>query len=413
MTDDTAGGRCPFEGDRFPWPRAMQEVLQPPPRYASVRESEPIRRATTWDGNTVWVLTKMKDIREVLTSPHFSASPQTHGYPSVSPARAAQSRSYRTFITMDPPEHGQYRRTLTKEFMMKRIDELRPFVQTTFDTLLDQMIANGAPADFIRDVALPLPSVVISIMLGVPYEDHARLQLLSSNRMRLDISPELLAQSAQEMEQYIDRLLREKEQAPGDGEDLLSRLALEWINPGKLSHEDAVQMAVLLYLAGHETTANQIGLGLLSLLQDPQQKAALIAEPSLARGAVEEMLRFHSITHMNSARVATADVMIAGQLIRKGEGVFAPVQAANHDPEAFPDPERFDIRRETKHASHVAFSFGVHQCLGQPLARLELQVVFETLFKRLPSLRLAVPFEQLHFKCNGNVFGVETLPVAW
>jgi cytochrome P450 len=314
---------------------------------------------------------------------------------------------------MDPPEHGQYRRTLTKEFMMKRIDELRPFVQGTLDTLLDQMIAKGPPADFINDVALPLPSVVISIMLGVPYEDHTRLQKLSGDRMNLDIAPELLMQSAQEMEQYIDRLLLEKEGNPGDGDDLLSRLAVEWINTGKLSHADAVQMGALLYLAGHETTANQIGLGLLSLLQDPQQTAALIGDPSLVRGAVEEMLRFHSITHMNSARVATADVVIGGQLIRKGEGVFAPVQAANHDPEAFPDPERFDIRRETKGASHVAFSFGVHQCLGQPLARLELQVVFETLFKRLPSLRLAMPFEQLDFKRNGNVFGLVSLPVTW
>ncbi|AUT72405.1 cytochrome P450 [Paraburkholderia hospita] len=413
MTDDTSQQRCPLESDTFPWPRAAECPLHPPPRYASVRESEPIRRVKTWDGSSVWVVTRMKDFREVLTSPHFSASPETHGYPSVSPARAAQSRSYQTFITMDPPEHGQYRRTLTKEFMMKRIDELRPFVQSTLDALLDQMIAKGAPSDFIQDVALPLPSVVISIMLGVPYEDHARLQMLSSNRMNLDISPELLTQSAQEMEQYIDRLLREKEQHPGEGNDLLCRLAVEWINTGKLSHADAVQMGALLYLAGHETTANQIGLGLLSLLQDSQQTAALIAEPSLVRGAVEEMLRFHSITHMNSARVATADVMIGGQLIRKGEGVFAPVQAANHDPEAFPEPDRFDIRRDTRSASHVAFSFGVHQCLGQPLARLELQVVFETLFKRLPSLRLAVPFDELEFKRNGNVFGLIALPVEW
>ena len=413
MTNDTSTQHCPIDSDTFPWPRAAACPLHPPPRYASVRESEPIKRVKTWDGSNVWVVTKMKDFREVLTSPHFSASPQTPGYPSVSPARAAQSRSYQTFITMDPPEHGQYRRTLTKEFMMKRIDELRPFVQSTLDTLLDQMIEKGAPADFIHDVALPLPSEVISIMLGVPYEDHARLQELSSNRMNLDIAPELLMQSAQEMEQYIDRLLLEKEQNPGDGNDLLSRLAIEWINTGKLSHADAVQMGALLYLAGHETTANQIGLGLLSLLQDPQQRAALIADPSLARGAVEEMLRFHSITHMNSARVATADVMIGGQLIRKGEGVFAPVQAANHDPDAFLEPERFDICRETKGASHVAFSFGIHQCLGQPLARLELQVVFETLFKRLPSMRLAVPFDQLEFKRNGNVFGVVALPVVW
>lgn len=413
MTIEPSGQLHPPESDTFPWPRAAACPLHPPPRYASVRESEPIKRVKTWDGSIVWVVTKMKDFRDVLTSPHFSASPQTPGYPSVSPARAAQSQSYQTFITMDSPEHGQYRRTLTKEFMMKRIDELRPFVQQTLDALLDQMIEKGAPADFIHDVALPLPSVVISIMLGVPYEDHARLQALSSNRMNLDISPALLRQSAQEMEQYIDRLLREKEQSPGDGDDLLSRLAIEWINPGKLSHADAVQMGALLYLAGHETTANQIGLGLLSLLEDRAQVDALIADPSLVRGAVEEMLRFHSITHMNSARVATADVMIGGQLIRKGEGVFAPVQAANHDPDAFPEPDRFDIHRETKGASHVAFSFGVHQCLGQPLARLELQVMFETLFKRLPTLRLAVPLDALEFKRNGNVFGLVSMPVAW
>ncbi|MEX3812261.1 cytochrome P450 [Paraburkholderia sp. BR13439] len=413
MTNDTSVHSCPMDVDTFPWPRAAECPLHPPPRYAIVRESDPIKRVTAWDGSTVWLVTKMKDFREVLTSPHFSASPETPGYPSVSPARAAQSRSYQTFITMDPPEHGQYRRTLTKEFMMKRIDELRPFVQKTLDDLLDQMIEKGAPADFIQDVALPLPSMVISIMLGVPYQDHARLQMLSSNRMNLDISPELLRRSAQEMEQYIDRLLREKEENPGEGSDLLSRLAIEWINPGKLSHSDAVQMGALLYLAGHETTANQIGLGLLSLLQEPEQVAALNADPSLVRSAVEEMLRFHSITHMNSARVATADVMIGGQLIRKGEGVFAPVQAANHDPEAFSEPNRFDIRRDSKGASHVAFSFGVHQCLGQPLARLELQVLFETLFKRLPTLRLAVPFDALEFKHNGNVFGLVSLPVEW
>lgn len=413
MANDTSAQSCPFDNDTFPWPRAAECPLHPPPRYAVVRESDPIKRVKAWDGSDVWVVTKMKDFRDVLTSPHFSASPDTHGYPSVSPARAAQSKSYQTFITMDPPEHGQYRRTLTKEFMMKRIDELRPFVQETLDALLEQMIEKGAPADFIQDVALPLPSMVISIMLGVPYQDHARLQQLSSNRMNLDISPELLRQSAQEMEQYIDCLLREKERDPGEGKDLLSRLAIEWINPGKLSHVDAVQMGVLLYLAGHETTANQIGLGLLSLLEDPGQVKALIADPSLVKGAVEEMLRFHSITHMNSARVATADVMIGGQLIRKGEGVFAPVQAANHDPEAFPEPDRFDIRRDGKGASHVAFSFGVHQCLGQPLARLELQVLFETLFKRLPTLRLAVPFDALEFKRNGNVFGLVSLPVEW
>ncbi|CAN7698439.1 cytochrome P450 [Paraburkholderia sp. SIMBA_054] len=405
--------KCPFATESFPWPRDSAAPLIPPPQYARLREKAPVVQVELWDGSLAWLVTDMEHFREVMTSPHFSASPLTPGFPFISPSRAAQSKSYQTFITMDPPEHGQYRRTLTKEFMAKRMQELRPLVQKSLDRLLDEMESKGAPADFISGVALPLPSLVISIMLGVPYEDHDKLQKWSGDRMDLSIAPEALTQSAKSMSQYIDALLLEKERNPGDGSDLLSRMAIEWINPGKVSHADAVQMATLLYLAGHETTANQIGLGLLSLFQHPEQRDALMADGSLVKGAVEEMLRFHSITHMNSNRVATEDVMIGGQLIRKGEGVLALLHAANHDPAAFPEPERFDIRRDTKDQSHVAFSFGIHQCLGQPLARLELQVVFETIFKRFPNLRLAVPADTLHYKDKSFVYGLKALPVSW
>lgn len=405
--------KCPFATESFPWPRDSAAPLIPPPQYARLREKAPVVQVELWDGSLVWLVTDMEHFREVMTSPHFSASPLTPGFPFISPSRAAQSKSYQTFITMDPPEHGQYRRTLTKEFMAKRMQELRPLVQQSLDRLLDEMESKGAPADFISAVALPLPSLVISIMLGVPYEDHDKLQKWSGDRMDLSIAPEALTQSAKSMSQYIDALLLEKERNPGDGSDLLSRMAIEWINPGKVSHADAVQMATLLYLAGHETTANQIGLGLLSLFQHPEQRDALMADGSLVKGAVEEMLRFHSITHMNSNRVATEDVMIGGQLIRKGEGVLALLHGANHDPAAFPEPERFDIRRDTKDQSHVAFSFGIHQCLGQPLARLELQVVFETIFKRFPNLRLAVPADTLHYKDKSFVYGLKALPVSW
>jgi len=405
--------KCPFATESFPWPRDSAAPLIPPPQYARLREKAPVVQVELWDGSLAWLVTDMEHFREVMTSPHFSASPLTPGFPFISPSRAAQSKSYQTFITMDPPEHGQYRRTLTKEFMAKRMQELRPLVQKSLDRLLDEMESKGAPADFISAVALPLPSLVISIMLGVPYEDHDKLQKWSGDRMDLSIAPEALTQSAKSMSQYIDALLLEKECDPGDGSDLLGRMAIEWINPGKVSHADAVQMATLLYLAGHETTANQIGLGLLSLFQHPEQRDALMADASLVKGAVEEMLRFHSITHMNSNRVATEDVMIGGQLIRKGEGVLALLHGANHDPAAFPEPERFDIRRDTKDQSHVAFSFGIHQCLGQPLARLELQVVFETIFKRFPNLRLAVPADTLRYKDKSFVYGLKALPVSW
>ena len=405
--------QCPFATESFPWPRDNSAPLAPPHQYATLREQAPVVQVSLWDGSLAWLVTDMEHFREVMTSPHFSASPLTPGFPFVSPSRAAQSKSYQTFITMDPPEHGQYRRTLTKEFMAKRMQELRPRVQRSLDQLLDDMANQGGPADFIAAVALPLPSLVISLMLGVPYADHDKLQKWSGDRMDLSIAPEALTQSAKSMNEYIDALLREKERDPGDGSDLLSRMAIEWINPRKLSHADAVQMATLLYLAGHETTANQIGLGLLSLFQHPEQRRALMEDSILVRSAVEEMLRFHSITHMNSNRVATQDVVIGGQLIRKGEGVLALLHGANHDPVAFPEPERFDIRRDTKDQSHVAFSFGIHQCLGQPLARLELQVVFETLFKRFPDLRLAVLEDALQYKDKSFVYGLKALPVIW
>ncbi|WP_165188941.1 cytochrome P450 [Paraburkholderia dioscoreae] len=413
MSTQDAEIKCPFAQETFPWAREADAPLNPPSQYAMLRAEGPMAKVRLWDGSTAWIVTDMEHFREVLTNANFSASPLVPGFPFVAPARAAQSKSYQTFITMDPPEHGHYRRMLTKEFMAKRMQDLRPLVQQSLDKLLDEMERKGGPADFIKDVALPLPSLVISIMLGVPYEDHAKLQKWSADRMDLSIDPEALTQSAKEMKNYIDQLLRLKEQNPGDDSDLLTRLAVEWVNPGKLPHSEAVQMATLLYLAGHETTANQIGLGLLSLFEHPEQKAALMAEPSLVRGAVEEMLRFHSITHMNSNRVATADVMIGGQLIRKGEGVLALLHAANHDPAAFPNPERFDIQRDNNGHSHVAFSFGIHQCLGQPLARLELQVVFETLFKRFPNLRLAVESDSLPFKSQAFVYGLRELPVIW
>jgi cytochrome P450 len=408
-----AGQACPF-GDQapFPWPRAAACPMAPPPQYAELRERDPVTSARLWDGSTCWLITRMEEFRQVLTSPHFSADPQVAGFPFISPSRAAQSRSYQTFITMDPPQHGHFRRMLTKDFMIKRVQAMRPQVQASLDGLLDEMERGGQPVDFIEKVALPLPSLVISLMLGVPYEDHDDLQTWSRDRQNLKLEPERLKQAATNMEAYISQLLRRKERDPGDGDDLLSRMAREWINPGNLSHEDAVQMGVLLYLAGHETTANLIGLGLVSLLQNPLQKDAMLADPSLVRSAAEEMLRYHSITHMNANRVATADVEIGGKLIRKGEGVLALLHAANHDPAVFDDPGRFDIHRKTD-PQHVAFSYGIHQCLGQPLARLELQVVFETIFGRFPGLRLAIPYEQLQYKQDVFVFGLESLPVAW
>ena len=228
----------------------------------------------------------------------------------------------------------------------------------------------------------------------------------------LAIDPAVTDKAARSMYNYFDQSLRQKESAPGEGADMLARLANEQVLPGHITHEEAVRMVVLLYVAGHETTANQIGLGTLSLLQDPDQRRAIENNPAQVRTAVEEMLRFHTPVHLNSCRVATRDVEIAGVTVKAGEGVYPLLIAANRDPATFACPDAFDVGR-TNADRHVAFSYGIHQCLGQPLARLELQVMFSKLFARFPNLRLAVPFEELQFKKDMYVYGLEALPVSW
>ena len=312
---------------------------------------------------------------------------------------------------MDDPDHARFRRMLTKDFMHKRMLELRPLVASLVQDLYARMDAGPSPADFVQAVSTPLPSMVISLLLGVPFEDHQELSRLSSTRNDHTVDAQTVQAAAQGMETYLDDVIRRKERNAVDGNDMLDRLVIDQIRPGNLTRAQAVRIASLLYSAGHGTTSSQIALGTLSFLQAPEQRAALVADPALLPAAVEEMLRFHSIAHFNSSRVATADVEIAGQLIRAGEGVYALVGAANRDPAVFAEPDRFDIRRERQ--PHMAFAYGIHQCLGQPLARLELHTVFSTLFQRFPRLELAVPFEELRFIATSQVYSVVSLPVRW
>jgi len=364
-----------------------------------------------WNGDHAWIFTRYEDVRAILASPDFSAVPSKPGYPTLTPARKSSVTNYNSFITMDPPEHGIYRRMITKEFTVKRMDALRPHVQQVTDELIDAMEAKGRPADLVEGLAGPLPSIVISMMLGVDNSYHREMETLGQKRNNIQGDPSGTMAATQRMEEIIESVLTAKEQDPGEGEDLLKRLVIDYIRPGHLAHIDAVRMASLLYLAGHETTTNQIALGTLTLLQNPDQLAKLKADPSLIPLAVEEMLRFNTIVQYNSARVAVADVEINGHQIKAGEGVYALLTAANHDPAAFECPAQFDVARQGN--PHVAFAFGIHQCLGQSLARMELAVVFETLLRRWPNMHLAVPFDQVEFKNEQLVHGVRHLPLNW
>jgi cytochrome P450 len=309
---------------------------------------------------------------------------------------------------MDEPEHGRYRRMLTSTFMIKRVEALRPRIQKIVDGLIDTMLAETPPVDLVSAFALPVPSLVICELLGVPYADHDFFQRCSRAMISSRSTPEEAVAASDELKEYLVRLLDRKADEPSD--DLLSRLVVEQAET--MTRAQIADMGVLLLVAGHETTANMIALGTLTLLQHPDQLAELReGDPELVKSAVEELLRYLTIVHSGRRRVATEDVEVGGRLIKAGEGVIVATDSGNRDEKAFPDPDVLDIHRDARH--HMAFGYGIHQCLGQPLARVELQVVYGTLYRRVPTLRLAVPLEQVRFKHDMLVYGVHELPVSW
>jgi len=288
---------------------------------------------------------------------------------------------------------------------------MRPAIQRIVDDLLDRMLAGPRPVDLVQAFALPVPSMVICELLGVPYADHDFFQLNSSILVNGRQSEDASRQAQQNLVDYLDTLIGRKLDQPAD--DLLSKLGQEQVATGTLTRHDLAVTSVLLLVAGHETTANMIALGTAALLEHPEQLAELRAaeDPKLIAGAVEELLRYLTIVHSGRRRVALEDIDVAGRTIRAGDGIVLATDMGNRDADAFPDPDRLDIHREARH--HVAFGFGPHQCLGQPLARVELQVVYGTLYRRIPGLRLAVGIDEVPFKHDGLVYGVYELPVTW
>ncbi|GLY86615.1 cytochrome P450 [Actinoallomurus iriomotensis] len=390
------------------YPMKRDCPFDPPPELGRIRAEDPVTRVRLWDGSQPWLITGYDDQRAVLRDRRFSADVRRPGYPHVTAGSRARRRRSRTFISMDEPEHGRYRRMLTSTFMIKRVEALRPRIQGIVDELIDTMLAGTPPVDLVSAFALPVPSLVICELLGVPYADHDFFQRCSRAMVSSRSTPEEAVTAGDELKEYLIRLLGRKADEPAD--DLLSRLVVEQAET--MTRSELADMGMLLLVAGHETTANMIALGTLTLLQHPDQLAELRdGDPVLIKSAVEELLRYLNIVHSGRRRVATEDVEVGGRLIRAGEGVIVATDAGNRDEKAFPDPDVLDLHREARH--HVAFGYGVHQCLGQPLARVELQVVYGTLYRRVPTLRLAVPLEEIRFKHDMLVYGVHELPVSW
>jgi cytochrome P450 len=395
----------------YPMARDQGCPFDPPPDLGRLREQQPVTRVRIWDGSTPWLITRYADQRALLADRDISADTTLSGYPHQNAAIQARRGQTRSFIGMDDPDHARLRRMLTGDFAIKRIEAMRPKIQRIADELIDGMLARTPPVDLVEQLGLALPSLVICELLGVPYEDHAFFQRSSRVLLSRTTSVEDAVAVTQRLRDYLTELIIAKEKDPG--EDLLSRLVTEQVRTGGLTRDELARMGILLLVAGHETTANMISLGTLALLNHPDQLAELreTSDPALIAAAVEEMLRYLTIVHSGRRRVALKDIEVGGQLIRAGEGLILTNDTANRDPGAFAEPDQLDIHRNARR--HVAFGFGIHQCLGQPLARVELQVVYGTLYRRIPTLRLAVSTGELSFKHDAVVYGVYELPVAW
>jgi cytochrome P450 len=385
------------------FPATREDPLDPPPVYADWRREQPVTRAMLWTGQQSWVATRYDDVRLILQDQRFSADARRPGFPVQS---AIERREEPIFIRLDPPEHTRQRRMLTGEFLVKRVDEMRPAIQEIVDSFL---VGLSPPTDLVPSFALPVPSLVICVMLGVPYADHDFFQRCSRTMLDRQSPPEMVRKAVDDLRAYLGDLVDRKHREPGD--DLLTRLIAEHEDNGDLNREQVVSMALLLLVAGHETTANMIGLSMLTLLRNPDQLAALRTDPGLAPRAVEELLRYLSVVQTGVPRVALTDIELGGVTIREGDPVFAVLPAANRDPLTFEHPDRVDLNRDAHR--HVAFGYGAHQCLGQPLARVELQIALNSLLARFPGIALVDAIGDIQFRHDTVVYGVEKLEVSW
>lgn len=386
----------------------------PYPTYAALRAMGPVV-PTAFGGR---ILTRHADVFAVLRDARFSSNNRHQpGYEQFSElARQvglgdALELFGRVMLFADPPDHTRLRRIVGKAFTMRAVEDMRPRIAAIVDRMLDTVVGDGG-ADLVEALAFPLPVTVISEMLGVPLEDQDMLRAWTAEAVKaLDPSDDLMAlfpaaEAMRSMRAYFDQLVERRRGSPGP--DLLSSLIAAEDEGDRLSHDELLDTAVLLYGAGHETTVNLISGGALNLLRHPAELERLRSDPGLITTAVEELLRFGPPVQL-TGRIATTDVELAGEEIPQGMEVVALIAAANRDPEVFRDPDRLDIGRQDNR--HVAFGGGIHHCLGAPLARIEGQEALGRLIQRCPGLALAE--EEIEWKPTTTIRGPRRLALIW
>ena len=395
----------------YPMERSARCPFSPPREMLEMNATAPLSRVRIWNGSTPWLITGHEVARVLFADSRVSVDDRRDGFPHWNEHMLSTvGKRPRSVFTSDAEEHTRFRRMLSKPFTFKRVETLRATIQQTTDECIDAILAGPQPADIVASLALPVPTKVISDMLGVPYADHEFFQHHANVGLARYASADAGQKGAMSLHGYLIDLVEKKMAEPA--EDAVSDLA-ERVTAGEISVKEAAQLGTGLLIAGHETTANMIGIGILALLENPEQAALLrdSDDPKFIANAAEELMRYLSIIQNGQRRVAIEDIEIGGETIRAGEGIIIDLAPANWDAAAFPHPDQLDFTRDA--SQELGFGYGRHQCVGQQLARAELQIVFQTLLRRIPTLKLAIPFDEVPFKHDRLAYGVYELPVTW
>ncbi|WP_067695021.1 cytochrome P450 [Nocardia jejuensis] len=384
--------------------------FNPPSRITELRDARPVSPLIFPDGHEGWLVTGHEAVRKVMGDTRFSSRQDLgvmhvpYETPGMPVATEPSPQIPGLFIAMDPPDHTRLRRKITGAFTVRRMKALEDHIVEITEQHLDAMSRLTPPIDLVKEFALPIPSLVICELLGVPYADRETFQVNTLKFLIKDQALEEKMAAYGAMTSFLAELVVGKRAEPT--EDILSDLARD----EDLSVEELVGIAFLLLLAGHETTANMLGLGTFALLEHPEQLAELRADPELMPEAVEELLRFLSVADI-FYRYATEDIEVDGERIPEGSTVVVSLLAANHDPARYENPDTIDLHRTAR--GHLSFGHGIHTCLGQQLARIEMRAGFAGLLRRFPGLELAVPADEVKLRTDMNIYGVHELPVTW
>ncbi|MGV9666329.1 cytochrome P450 [Nocardia niigatensis] len=403
---------APAEPTFYPGRRSASCPFVPAAEIRELADAGPISKVRTWEGKQPWLITGYTEARQLFADTRVSADNHHPSYPHIHEGmKAVAEMSPRTMFNTDGQDHARYRRMLAKPFTPKRLEAMRPNIQKHIDETIDAMLAQGDSADLMKALALPVPSLMICELLGVPYEDHAFFQEATELGFGGNATAEEQQQSTMEMLGFLNKLVEAKTENPA--EDLLSDVA-ELVRDGELQVWEAALQTVGILVAGHETTANMISLAVIALLDQPEQLATIrdTDDPQVLGNAVDELIRYMTIVDTGLRRVAVEDIEVGAEVIRAGDPIIFDLATANWNPEIFTEPGTLDLARSNA-AQHLAFGSGRHQCIGLQLARIELGMVLQTLFRRVPGLRLTVPVEEIDFKYDAMVYGVRSLPVAW